>query len=140
MTVKAWFIALVVSVCFGSACTTANQQLESTIKKQTDANTALAAQQQRQSEKLFNQCMADERDYFKHPKPPLLRSCLEYAQLIRQGVKDVALQHQCHSDLMDEIASCKQWNEYDQSLIRAADERAKASDEEVQRIRIREGW
>jgi hypothetical protein len=95
---------------------------------------------QRRRDSLFEQCKADEVNYFAHPKPPLLKSCVDYKRLFHQGLKDTRLGDQCSEDLIEELPTCKRWKETTQILIQTARESAERSHENLERERLREGW
>jgi hypothetical protein len=70
---------------------------------------------------LFKVCEADTKEYWQHPRPPLLKSCVEFQTELKQGIKDMRASDECNADMLLEIPSCKLWK--------------KASDDELERLR-----
>jgi hypothetical protein len=132
-------IALILMIATAAACATTNRQPEKT-PNPFDAEMAWYNERQSQLDVLFKQCLADRGKYFKHPQPPLIRSCLEFGRLMQQGIKDVSLKTQCNSDLMKEISSCSKYETAYEAVLRASEERSQRSHEDVERLRLREGW
>jgi hypothetical protein len=93
-----------------SACgPTYLEKLAAIRQRSFDTEMALDKQQAAEINRLFEICMANVRDFWEHPKPPLLKSCLQFQTELKQGIKDKGAEDECHDDMMEEIPSCRKY-------------------------------
>jgi hypothetical protein len=94
-----------------SACgPTYSEQMATIRQRSFDAEVALDKKQAAEVERLFQICNADVKEFWARPKPPLLKSCIEYQAELKHGIMDKRAEEECNGDMMEEIPSCKKWN------------------------------
>jgi hypothetical protein len=98
-------IALLISACGPSFY----EQEAALHQKSLNDEGEIARQQAAEIERLFQICNADVKDFWAHPKPPLLKSCVEYQAELKQGIMDKRAEEECNGDMMEEIPSCKKY-------------------------------
>ena len=83
-----------------------------------------AQRERRELDALLDKCKADQAEYLRDPKPPVLKSCLSYSAQLKEGVKDAAMENQCATDLIDEVPSCGDWKRQSERYLEDAERRA----------------
>jgi hypothetical protein len=92
-----------------SACGPSYYEQEAAMRRRSfNAEVELDKQQAAELEQLFAICNADVKDFWAHPKPPLLKSCIEYQVELKHGIMDKRAEEECSGDMMEEIPWCKE--------------------------------
>jgi hypothetical protein len=103
------FGAVAVAVLISACGPSYYEQMADLQQKSFDRKMARADENQKQIEALWKVCMVDTQEFWDHPKPPYLKSCLEFQAAMQKGIKDMRARDECHEDMMEEIPSCKKW-------------------------------
>ena len=90
-------------------------------RRSMDAKIAIANKQAERINALFEACKADGREYWEHPKPPLLKSCVEFQTELKHGIEDTRAEDECDSDQLATFPSWGAWT--------------KATDDELERLK-----
>jgi hypothetical protein len=101
---------IILIVLLISACGPTYEEQEAAIRQRSsNEEFEIAKQQAAEIERLFQICNTDVKDFWAHPKPPLLKSCIEYQAELKHGIMDKRAEDECNGDMMDEIPSCKKY-------------------------------
>jgi hypothetical protein len=103
------YAALAIVLLISACGPTYEEKMAAERQRSFDAKMALANKQAKEIKRLFEICEVDIGDYWKHPKPPFLKSCLQFETELKHGIKDKRAGDECHDDMMEEIPSCSAW-------------------------------
>lgn len=116
-------IALALALALAACCPSYSDRQVAALNASNDQLNRVIGTRMAELDSMSKQCLTDIKAYAAHPVPPILKSCLDFGVLLKQGVKDVRLQEQCLSDLRHEIPSCRKYDDANNAFIQMLQDR-----------------